>query len=143
MNEPIQPAADGDHIAAARFRPTPTATAKRRAWLNPWRVAGFVVLAAVVWFLWFIFTAKSVRLEATPASAVVEVDGGFAFRLGDIHLMRQGDYRMRARAEGYVDFERRIGIGGDRNQSIPFTLTPLPGRVTFVIDPHGATVSPP
>jgi len=94
----------------------------------------------VVWFLWFIFTAKSVRIEATPASAVVEVDGGFAFRLGDIHLMREGDYRVRARAEGYVDYNRRIDIGRDRNQTIPFTLTPLPGRVTFAIDPPGATV---
>lgn len=140
MNDPGQPAADGDHIAAVRFRPTPTATAKRRAWLNPWRVAGVVVLVVVVWFLWFIFTAKSVRFETTPVSAVVEVDGGFAFRLGDIYLMREGDYRVRARAEGYVDFSRRIGIGGDRNQTIPFTLSPLPGRVTFAIEPAGATV---
>ena len=140
MNDPTQPAADGDRIAAVRFRPTPTATAKRSAWLSPWRIAGFVVLAVVVWFLWFIFTAKSVRLEATPASAVVDVAGGFAFRLGDIYLMREGDYRLRARAEGYVDLNQRIGIGGDRNQTIPFTLTPLPGRVTFAIDPPGATV---
>lgn len=140
MNDPTQPAVDGDHIAAVRFRPTPTATAKRRAWLNPWRVAGIVVLVVVVWFLWFIFTAKSVRFEATPVSTVVEVDGGFAFRLGDIYLMREGNYRVRARAEGYVDFSGRIGIGGDRNQTIPFTLTPLPGRVTFAIEPAGATV---
>ena len=140
MTEPTHPAADSDHIAAVRFRPTPTAAAKRRAWLGPWRVAGFVALAVAVWFLWFIFTAKSVRLEATPTSAVVDVEGGFAFRLGDIHLMREGDYRIRARAEGYVDFNRRIGIGGDRNQTIPLALTPLPGRVTFVVEPPGATV---
>lgn len=140
MNDPTHPAADGDHIAAVRFRPTPTVTAKRRAWLNPWRVAGVVVLGVVVWFLWFIFTAKSVRFEATPASAVVEVDGGFAFRLGDIYLMREGDYRVRAGAGGYVDFSQRIDIGGDRNQTIPFTLAPLPGRVTFAIEPAGATV---
>ncbi|MDE0192695.1 MAG: SUMF1/EgtB/PvdO family nonheme iron enzyme [Gammaproteobacteria bacterium] len=140
MNEHTQPSADGDHIAAVQFRPTPAATAKRRAWLNPWRIAGFVVLVAVVWFLWFIFTAKSVRFEPVPASSVVEVDGGFAFRLGDIHLMREGDYRVRARAEGYVDLTRPIGIGGDRNQTISLTLTPLPGRVTFAIDPPDATV---
>ena len=140
MTDPVQPAADGDRIAAVRFRPTPTATAKRRAWLSPWRLAGFVVLASVVWFLWFIFTAKSVRLEATPASAAVDVDGGFAFRLGDIYLLREGDYRIRASAQGYADLIRRIDIGSDRNQTIPFTLTPLPGRVTFAIDPPGATV---
>ena len=140
MNGPSQPTADGDHIAAVRFRPTPTATAKRRVWLSPWRVAGVVVVALVVWFLWFIFTAKSVRFEATPGSAVVEVDGGFAFRLGDVYLMRQGDYRVRARAAGYVDFGRRIDVGGARNQTIALTLVPLPGRVTFAIEPAGATV---
>lgn len=140
MNEPTQPNADGDRIAAVRYRPTPTATAKQRDWLSPWRLAGFAALAVVALFLWFIFTAKSVRLEADPATAAVEVDGGFAFLLGDIHLMRQGDYRIRARAEGYVDFSRRIDIGSDRNQTIAFALTPLPGRVTFAIDPPGSAV---
>ena len=62
-------------------------------------------------------------------------------RLGDIYLLREGDYRVRARAQGYVDYSQRIGIGDDRNQTIPFTLTPLPGRVTFEIDPPGATVA--
>ena len=139
MNDPKPPPAD-DRIAAVRFRPTPTATARRRTWLNPWRLAGFIVLTAVVWFLWFIFTAKSVRLDADPASAIVEVDGGVAFRLGDVHLMREGEYRVRARAQGYVDFKQQIRVGGDRNQTIGFALTPLPGRVTFAIEPPGATV---
>lgn len=98
------------------------------------------MLSAVVWFLWFIFTAKSVRLDAVPASAIVEVDGGLAFHLGDVRLMREGDYRVRARAQGYVDLKRPIRVGGDRNQTIGFALTPLPGRVTFAIEPPGATV---
>ena len=140
MNAPTQPGTDGDQIAAVRFRPTPQATAKQRAWLRPWRLAGLMALAVVVWFIWFIFTAKSVRLEATPADADVAMDGGFAFRLGDIYLLREGDYRVRASAEGYVDFSRRVGIGSERNQTIPFTMTRLPGRVTFAIEPPGATV---
>ena len=98
------------------------------------------MLSAVVWFLWFIFTAKSVRLDAVPASAIVEVDGGLAFRLGDVRLMREGDYRVRARAQGYVDLKQPIRVGGDRNQTIGFALTPLPGRVTFAIEPPGSTV---
>ena len=140
MTDPTQPAADGGQIAAVRFRPTPTATAKRRAGLSPWRVVALVAVAIVVWFIWFIFTAKSVRLEVTPAPARVDVSGGFAFQLGDVYLMREGDYRVRATAEGYVDLSQRIGIGSDRNQTIPLTMTPLPGRVTFAIDPPGATV---
>ena len=141
MSDPTQPAADGDQIAAVRFRPTPTATAKQRAWLSPWRVVGLVAVTAVVWFIWFIFTAKSVRLEVAPAPASIEVSGGFAFRLGDTYLMRKGDYRVRASAEGYVDLRQRVDIGDDRNQTIAFTMTPLPGRVTFAIDPPNATVA--
>lgn len=133
-------AADGDRIAAVRFRPTPTATVERRVWMSPWRFGGFLALAAAVWFLWFIFTAKSVRLEASPSTAVVEVKGGFAIRLGDIHLLRQGVYRVEARAQGYVDFARRVDVGSERNQTVPLRLTPLPGRVTFEIDPPGALV---
>ncbi|MDE0658461.1 MAG: SUMF1/EgtB/PvdO family nonheme iron enzyme [Gammaproteobacteria bacterium] len=140
MTDPTRPAADGEQIAAVRFRPTPTATAKRRAWLSPWRVVALVAVLAVVWFIWFIFTAKSVRLEVTPAPASVGVSGGFAFRLGDVYLMRQGNYRVRATAAGYFDLSQRISIGGDRNQTIPFSMTPLPGKVTFAVDPPGATV---
>ena len=140
MNDQTQPAADGDTIAAVRFRPTTTAAAKRRPWLSPWRIAALVALAAAAWFLWFIFTAKSIDFEVSPATARINVDGGFAFRLGDIHLMREGAYRIRATAEGHVDLRRSIAVGGERNQTIPLALTPLPGNVTFEIDPPGATV---
>ena len=140
MNDQTQPAAHGDEIAAVRFRPTPTATAKRRPWLSPWRIAAALVLAAVGWFLWFIFTAKSVSFEVTPSTARLDVDGGFAFRLGDVYLMREGAYRVRASAEGFVDLSQRIAVGSDRNQAVPLALTRLPGRVTFEIDPPGATV---
>ena len=140
MTDSTPPAVDGEQIAAVRFRPTPTATAKRRAWLSPWRVVALVAVLAVVWFIWFIFTAKSVRFEVTPVPASVEVSGGFAFRLGDVYLMRQGNYRVRATSEGYVDLSQRISIGDDRNQTFPFRMTPLPGRVTFVVDPPGASV---
>ena len=140
MNDQTQPAADGAQIAAVRFRPTPTATAERRAWMSPWRIAAVLVLAAVAWFLWFIFTAKSVSFEVSPSSALLDVDGGFAFRLGDIYLMREGTYRVRANAEGYVDYSQRIAVGQERNQTVALNLTPLPGRVTFEIDPPGAIV---
>ena len=141
MNDSPPSVGDGDRIAAVRFRPTPAATAKRRVWLSPWRGIGLVALAGVIWFIWFIFTAKSVRLEVSPDTAVVEVDGGFAFRLGDIYLMREGDYGVRASAAGYVDLDRRIDIGSARNQALSFTLEKLPGQVTFVIEPPGATVT--
>ncbi len=136
-----KPATDGDQITARRFEPTPTAVAKGRAWLSPWRAAAVVAVVVAVWFLWFIFTAKSVRLDVTPATASVAVDGGFAFRIRDIVLMREGSYQVDATADGYVDLRQRIVVGGARNQSFPLAMAPLPGRVTFEIDPPGATVN--
>ena len=135
------PAADGDHIAPVRFRPTPAAAATRRRWLS-WR--GIAVLAGVAvaaWFLWFIFTAKSVRIEVVPTTASIDVANGFALALGDTHLMREGRYRLTAKAAGYLDLSRDVRIGSDRNQTIPLAMSPLPGRVTFSIEPPGAEVA--
>ncbi len=128
----------GEHIAAALFRPTETAVAGRLPWLTRGRTVVFVAVALVAWFLWFIFTAKSVRFEVQPATAAVELDGGF--RLGDIHLLRQGGYRLRATASGHFDIDQSVQVGSERSQVIALTMTKLPGRVTFAVAPEGATV---
>ncbi len=133
-------AAAGERIEAVRFQPS-KATARERLPLFTWRrgaIAAAVILVA--WFLWFIFTAKAVRLEITPGAETVAVDGGFALRLGEVHLLREGDYRVRATASGYFDLDQVIGVGAKRNQIISLTMTRLPGRVAFDIEPEGALV---
>lgn len=132
--------ATGGEIEAAEFRPTAAAGVRRRRWLSRGQIAVIVVAAAVAWFLWFIFTARSVRFEPAPAAASVEVSGGFAFLLGDTYLLRQGEYRVSASAAGHHDLAVDTTIGSDRNQVVPLTLERLPGRVAFEIDPAGASV---
>ena len=141
MNDQGAPRTDGEQIAAVRFRPTPAVKAERGTWLNRRRAVTLIAVTAAATFLWFIFTAKSVSLEVSPADAAIDIDGGFAFRLGDIHLMREGAYRIRAAAPGYAELSRRVGVGKERNQIIPLAMTPLPGKVTFSIGPPGATVA--
>ena len=68
------------------------------------------------------------------------IEGGFAFKLGEVHLLRQGSYRVRAGAIGYQPIDRGIRIGAERNQTVVLEMTKLPGRVTFDVTPEGALV---
>ena len=138
-NDTEEYAADGV-IEAADFRPTGAVREKRRLLPRRMQVVATVVVLVVAWFLWFIFTARSVRFEADPVDAEVTVSGGFAFQLGETFLLRQGEYELGATAAGYHDLSEVTVIGSARNQVVPLALTPLPGRITFEIDPVGADV---
>ena len=132
----------GQPISASRFEPT-GAKAGRRWALSPRRLV-FLLLAAGVacsaWFLWFLFTAKSVRFETVPADADLTVAGGFSFRIGETHLLRPGRYRLVATAPGHFDLTRRVSVEADGDPVIALPLTRLPGQVTFAVQPAGARV---
>jgi formylglycine-generating enzyme required for sulfatase activity len=129
-------------IRPASFKPS-AATPGPRQDGRDYRVMVLALSLALAagWFLWFIFTAKSVRVQVEPATAHVTFTGGFDFRIGDVHVMRRGEYHVRAEAPGHEPFEAQLRIGPDRNQTYRLTLDRLPGRVTFETDPPGATVS--
>src|SRR4029450_5477721 len=62
------------------------------------------------------------------------------FTIGSVHVLRSGDYRLTATAEGYHDLEAPFTVGDERNQTFEFELEKLPGKITFFSDPVGATV---
>ena len=127
-------------IKPVAFRPTAPDGRRKIIRLNPWQLAGIVLAVAAAWFLWFMFTAKSVRFELTPPVDDVVVDGGFQLRIGEISLLREGQYRLRAEAPGYYPLEVDVDVGPDRNQEFAYAMAPLPGRVTFASSPAGARV---
>ena len=136
-----QTEAAGVAIEAVRFRPTPAKATERRRMLRPLPLAFLVGGVIVGWFLWFIFTAKSVAIEIAPPDAALTLRGGFALRLGDIHLLREGRYRLAATAPGYYAIDESVRIGEERSQTVALAMTRLPGRVTFDISPAGAEVT--
>lgn len=141
-NAAASPAGD-ERIEAAPFEPTAAKGGPNLAFFSAHRVALLAavgVAAAAAWVLWFLFTATSVRFEVTPASADVTVDGGFALRLAETRLLREGRYRLRATAQGHQPLEQTIEVGTARNQTVVLDLARLPGRVTFAVDPPDALV---
>ena len=127
-------------IQPARFAPTPDAPRRVAAWLTPGRAALLVAVAATAWFLWFLFTAKSVRFDMDPPTAALTVSGGFELQFSGIRLLREGPYQLQATAAGYHPLEADVDVAAPRNQTFSFALAPLPGRVTFQSTPPGATV---
>ena len=136
MNDPTANAT----IQPARFQPTEIDETRRRIPLSRGRIAALTAGLAVAWFLWFLFTAKSVRFDIEPATAVIEVSGGFEMEFAGIRLLREGAYRLRATAPGYYPLETEVIVAEPRSQTFAHAMTRLPGRVAFRSEPAGASV---
>ncbi len=132
--------AAGDIIRPVSYQPTEEVR-RRRLPLTPLQMVLLVAVLVVGSVLWFLFTARSVRLEFEPANASATVASGLRFQLGDVWLLREGQYRITATAPGYQPFTGTVTVNEQRDQTHRFELTKLPGRVTFESDPPGATVS--
>ena len=127
-------------VQPTRFQPTQAPEEQKGVRFTRAQIVGTVAVVIVAWFLWFIFTAKSVRFDMTPAQAQVEVSGGFQFQLSQIHLLRRGAYRLEATAPGYYPFAVDVAVGEPRNQIFSYAMTRLPGRITFASEPDGVEV---
>ena len=127
-------------IEAVRFAPTPVDETTRRLPLSKGQVAVIAAALAVAWFLWFLFTAKSVSFDVEPRTAVIEVSGGFEIELAGVRLLREGTYQLRATAEGYHPLLTDVAVAAPRSQTFAHVLTPLPGRITFRSEPSAAAV---
>ena len=128
-------------IRPAAFTPTRD-DLRRKSWVGEHRIqiVATAVLLGVGWFVWFIFTAKSVQLVFDPPEASASISGGFDLTLAGIYVLREGTYELHAQANGYEPFVAPLVIGEARNQSYAFALTPLPGRIDFDTTPDTADV---
>jgi formylglycine-generating enzyme required for sulfatase activity len=131
--------AKGEIIRPVAYRPQEETLAGRLR-VTPLHavLAGAGLAVAVV--LWFLFTAKSVRLEFDPPEATANVSRGIGLPVGEVWLLRPGEYLLHARAGGHYPLETTLVVGTARNQSHRFELVRLPGRVSFESDPPGAEV---
>lgn len=131
---------DDPVIQPVSYRP-PTGGTARRSRITP--LQGLLLAAAALSaaVLLFLFTARSVEFQFTPAADRISVSGGPSFAFADVHLLLQRQYTLAAEAEGYYLLELPLDIGADRNQSFAFEFVPLPGLVTVATDPEGANLT--
>ena len=94
--------------------------------------------------VWFLFTAKSVRLtfEPEPWNPCQRQRRGCQLRARrHLPAAQRATTGCSATAPGYFDLDAALAVGDDRNQLHHFQLSKLPGRVTFETQPAGAEVA--
>ena len=126
-------------LTPSAFTPTEEKTTHSLG-LNRWKLVTTFLSVLILWFLWFIFTAKSVQIVIEPNISEMKISGGFSLPLGEIYLLREGRYRIETKAEGYYDSDFEHEIDDRRNQVLSHTMQKLPGRVSFTTQPPGVEV---
>ncbi|PCJ25460.1 MAG: hypothetical protein COA96_07445 [SAR86 cluster bacterium] len=95
-------------------------------------VAVFAVVSGTAG--WFVLTARSVLVEVDPITAVVAINEGTSFQLGQRYLIRTGSYELTLSNEGYHDTVTRLLVSDEQSQTHTFTMRKLPGIISFVTD---------
>lgn len=130
---------DDTPITPADFAPLDRSQRPSRRW-RPLAILTAVTLLLTLTAAWFVLTGRPLIVEVTPASAQIELSGGLALKLGSHYLLRPGEYRLAARAEGYHPSETTVVIGNDTPPRVELTLVPLPGQLAISSQPAGAEV---
>ncbi|MEE8079185.1 MAG: PEGA domain-containing protein [Pseudomonadales bacterium] len=144
MNDPTEPAGSAETTADEIIRPVgyqpQQRTKEKRFDLTRWQIIAICIAVPTLIIIWFLFTAKSVRLEFSPPVDSATISGGLSFELGGIHLLREGEYRVAASATGYHELLETFEVTPQRNQTHNFELLKLPGQVTFESIPAEAQI---
>jgi len=132
---------EAEPIAPVRFRATEGATQRRRISFNPTRMLVSVLALVVAAVLWFVFTATSISVVATPQQADVSIRGRLpALPVGQRFLLRPGEYTVHASQAGYKPAELKIKVTDAANQQFKLALVKLPGLLRIQA-PAGAQVA--
>ena len=98
-------------------------------------VAGGALAMALLGILWFVFAARSVYVNVSPAGSVVEFDSSrLEFQLGDRILTLPGEATVRATLDGYYPLDATVTVDDQKNQVLTYELLRKPGFVTVVFD---------
>ncbi|MBV1878100.1 MAG: PEGA domain-containing protein [Pseudomonadales bacterium] len=122
-------------IEATPFQRATAATNKQGFKLKPLPTAigiTFLLLAAAIAFL---FLARAVKIEMTPAADDFSFTSGFTYELGGRYLMLTGDYTFTATKTGYQTLSASITVNQSPDQTYPFEMLKLPGILHITTNP--------
>ena len=110
------------------------------------RYIGFSVSLVVLYFSFYFFTAKAVKIdifddlngELIVQDSDIKIDGGLfpSFKIGGRYLLRSGEYEISIQNEGYVSMSNEtLIIDENESQDRMFDLSRLPGKIVFTTNP--------
>ena len=110
------------------------------------RYIGFSVSLVVLYFSFYFFTAKAVKIdvfddlngELIAQDSDIKIDGGLfpSFKIGGRYLLRSGEYKISIQNEGYVSMSNEtLIIDENESQDRMFDLSRLPGKIVFTTNP--------
>ena len=110
------------------------------------RYIGFSVSLVVLYFSFYFFTAKAVKIdvfddlngEIIAQDSDIKIDGGLfpSFKIGGRYLLRSGEYKISIQNEGYVSMNNEtLIIDENESQDRMFDLSRLPGKIVFTTNP--------
>ena len=118
LDEPIQP---------IDFTPVGQTSKKFSFKLSPVKIilSAFLLLFAST--AWFVLSAKSVYLDVTPATSLINVENPLAIKIGPRYLVLKGDLPVIVTAEGYYPLDTDLTVTDQQAQTFVIDTVPLPG----------------
>ena len=130
-------------IAPFPFEPSHHAAAPRpsRHRMTVGIVAAALMLV-LIYGVWFVFTARQLRLNIQPEPDQVTIQGGLLTpQLKGYYLLRPGTYHITATRKGYFSLTTDIEIGEQARQTVDLVMEKLPGRLDIATHVEGQPAS--
>ena len=150
MIDPIEGSAanktdEEERITPTDFTPITEEVKQTGLRINPLKIIVGIALFVSLIILWFLLSARSVvvttYLDSTQqSSAQVNIDGGITFELADHYLIRPGEYRVTAHAEGYIDLQQNFVVGKEDHQLLTLQMVKKPGHLEVTTNPPNAEI---
>ena len=110
-----------------RHQPKLSSRLKKLLWITLGIIFVFLSYSA-----WFVFTARQVVIQIDPEPEWISIKGGFLTpRFGNYHLLRSGNYILKALKQGYHRIEQPFKVSDEKSQKITIVMEKLPGRLTL------------
>ncbi len=133
-----------DLTAPRRIDPFPfepahgTTPARPSSYRVPVGLLAAALLAVLLYALWFVFTARQLRLDIQPEPDRVDLQGALLTpQLHGYYLLRPGTYHIRAVKTGYAPLETDVVVANQDRQTLTLTLEKLPGRLDITAHEAG------
>ena len=107
-----------------------------------WSRAAFVVGVSIFALLFaFLFSAHSLTLNIVASEPYSLEFNGLHWKFGNRLLALPGEYRIQITADGYEPFTTSVRVNDTGSTQVEIKLKPLPGTLTIITDPPGASVT--